>query len=259
MSKEIDYSQIPNELNERIKFIRNKNEYTQKEIAKFLNIDRATYAKYESGKRSIPIESIIGLAKIYSLSTDFILGISAKPQYVEYDNYNTKLSPRATELLQVMSEHNNCLLSGVNALLESKYAYKIFYFLGLLLKFPNNYDDLLMENEDTVVKYGELLAYKKDFTDTLNLPRGMFGIEDENLWMMDDIYAPDAFETYFHIYLNKFINEIRERPETKKAFFDELKRAYYKDVKNDIDDAERFMEEIQPQIDEFYKNLLSNS
>lgn len=258
MSKEIDYSQIPNELNKRIKFIRNKNEYTQKDIAEFLNIDRATYAKYESGNRSIPIEAIIGLAKIYSLSTDFILGISAKSQYVDYNNYHTKLSPRATELLQVMSEHNNCLLSGVNALLESKYAYKIFYFLGLLLKFPNNYDDLLMESEDAVVKYRELLAYKEDFTETLNLPRGMFGIEDETLWMMDDIYVPDVFETYFNIYLNKFINEIRESPETKKAFFDELKRAYYKAVKNGIEEDERFMEEIQPQIDEFYKSLISD-
>lgn len=249
MYEDIDYNQIPAKLNERIRFIRKKHEYTQKEIAESLHIDRGTYAKYESGNRSIPVEAITGLATVYSLSTDFILGISAKPQYVNYKDYQTKLSPRATELLQVMSECDNCLLSGFNTLLESKYAYKIFYFLGLLLKFPNNFDDLLMESEEDVLKYGMLSEYKEDFTGTLNLPRGIFGIEDENLWMMDDVYVPDVFETYFNIYLNKFINEIRESPDTKKAFFDEIKRAYHEDVKETLAEIREYY--ARPEAREF--------
>jgi len=248
MSENIDYNQIPNKLNKRIQFIRKKHGYTQKDIAKFLNVDRATYTKYETGDRTLPIDVVTGLAKVYSVSTDFILAVSAKPHYVDYDNYHTKLSTRATELLQLLSEKCDNCISGVNALLESKYAYKIFYFLGLLLKFPSKYDDLLMESEDDILKYGELLAYKEDFTKTLNIPHGMFGIEDETLWIMDDVYAPDAFETYFHIYLNKFINEIRESPDTKKAFFDELKRVYYTDVKKDITEMEEYFEQMEAQV-----------
>ena len=246
MSKTIDYSQIPNELNKRIKFIREKKKYIQKDIAEFLNVDRATYAKYESGNRTIPVEAITGLAKFYSLTTDFILGVSAKPEHVDYSNYNTKLSSWATEKLQIISENNNCLY-GFNSLLESKHAYRIFHFLGLMLKFPNNYDDLLMDSEDNIPKYGELFAYKEDFTETLNIPRGMFGIEDKDLWYMDDIYVPDVFETFFHTYLTKFINEIRESSDTKKAFFDELKRNYYKDVKDDISGMKEYFEQMEAQ------------
>ena len=115
-----------------------------------------------------------------------------------------------------------------------------------MLKFPNNYDDLLMDSEDDVPKYGELLAYKEDFTETLNILPKMFGIEDKDLWYMDDVYVPDIFETFFHTYLNKFINEIKESPETLKAFFGELKRAYYKDAKKEMVDMAEYFEQMQP-------------
>lgn len=240
----VDYTGIPEALNERIKFIRLIHDYKQSDIANKLCISRVTYTKYETGDRAIPTEVIKGLAYIYSITTDFILGISAKPQYVDYSNYYTKLSPRATEQLQLMFENFNNSLFGVNALLESKYACRIFHFLGLLLKFPNNYDDLLMESEENIYRYGTLLAYKEDFTETLNIPSGMFGIEDKDLRVMDDIYVPDMFETYFHLYLTKFINETRESTDTKKAFLDELKRAYYEYVKKDITDMEESYDQL---------------
>lgn len=122
-------------------------------------------------------------------------------------------------------------LVALNTLLFDRWCYKIFYLLGLLLKFPNDFDNLIMENIDDTLRHYMLIAYKRDSTETLNIPNGMFGIRDETLWRMADIYAPDVFETHFNIYLNKFINEIRESPDTKKAFFDELKRTYYKDIK----------------------------
>ena len=92
-----------------------------------------------------------------------------------------------------------------------------------------------------------LIAYKRDFTEAFNIPHGMFGIEDKNLWMMESVYVPDAFETYFNIYLNKFINEIRESPETKKVFFDELKQVYYKDVKKDMAEMKEHCEQMEAQ------------
>lgn len=242
MSKKIDYSQIPNELNKRIRFIRNKNAYTQKEIAEFLNVDRATYAKYESGNRSIPIEAITGLAKIYSLSTDFILGVSASSEHIDYNSLNIKLSLEATAKLRMISNNDNSIY-GLNTLLGSRYAYKIFYFLGLMLRFPNNYYDLHMDSVVNALNVGELLAYKNDF----NIPLGMFGIEDDELWVIDDVYAPDMFETFFHTYLTKFINDIRESPDTKRAFLDEIKRNYHKYAKEDIYRMEKYYRKLEAQ------------
>lgn len=53
------------------------------------------------------------------------------------------------------------------------------------------------------------------------------------------------FKTLDH--LTKFINENRESSDTKKAFFDELKRNYYKDVKDDIADMEGYYEQLKAQ------------
>jgi len=89
-----------------------------------------------------------------------------------------------------------------------------------------------------------LSTYKKDFAEILNIPNGMFGIEKETLSRLLGVYTPDVIETHFNIYLNRFINKIRESPETKKAFLDELKRIYYKEVKKDIEEVEESIEEI---------------
>ena len=211
-------------------------------------ISRVTYTKYETGNRAIPTEVIKELAHIYSISTDFILGVSAKPEYVDYSNYHTKLSPQAASLLQNISDSNNSL-SGFNALLESRYAHKIFYFLGLLLKFPYNYDDLLLEDEENVFRQCLLLAFKEDFTNTLNIPHEMFGIKEMDFLIIDDMYAPDMFENYFHIYITKFINEIRESPDTKKRFWDELKRNYGKIVKEELAEIEENYNELNSELE----------
>ena len=61
---------------ERIRALREDNDYTQSEIANILNIGQRTYADYELGKTRIPIDSLITLAKLYNVSLDYISGIS---------------------------------------------------------------------------------------------------------------------------------------------------------------------------------------
>ena len=46
----------------RIKNLREDNDYTQKQISKFLNISQVAYSYYELNKRSIPLELLCKLA-----------------------------------------------------------------------------------------------------------------------------------------------------------------------------------------------------
>ena len=53
-----------------------KRNLTQEDVAKILNIARASYAQYETGKNTPTTESIIKLAELYRVSTDYLLGLN---------------------------------------------------------------------------------------------------------------------------------------------------------------------------------------
>ena len=56
--------------------MREDMDLTQEQIAEYLHIKQNTYSQYENGRRQIPIESLIALAKFYNTSTDYILGLT---------------------------------------------------------------------------------------------------------------------------------------------------------------------------------------
>lgn len=60
----------------RIKELREDGELTQKEIANYLKITQQQYSLYEIGTRTIPVELLIELSKLYEKTTDYILGLS---------------------------------------------------------------------------------------------------------------------------------------------------------------------------------------
>ena len=57
----------------KLKEIREENGFTQNQIANFLNIKQNTYSQYENEKRQLPIDVLIKLARLYKVSTDYIL------------------------------------------------------------------------------------------------------------------------------------------------------------------------------------------
>ncbi|GKX28299.1 transcriptional regulator [Vallitalea longa] len=61
---------------DRIKSLREDNDFTQKEIAKILNCSQTGYGKYELGQRDIPTHILIKLALHYKTSIDYILGLT---------------------------------------------------------------------------------------------------------------------------------------------------------------------------------------
>ena len=59
-------------LYQRIRSLRKEHGYSQSYIAKRLGISRSAYSMYESGTRTPNYTSIIILADIYHVSTDYI-------------------------------------------------------------------------------------------------------------------------------------------------------------------------------------------
>ncbi len=64
----------------RIKDIREDRDITQCEIAALLHIKQNTYSQYENGRRQLPIDLLIALAKYYETSTDYLLGLTNDPR-----------------------------------------------------------------------------------------------------------------------------------------------------------------------------------
>ena len=60
----------------RLKDLREDADLTQSDLAKHLCVKQNTYSQYESGKRQLPLDILIALAKFYGVSTDYILELS---------------------------------------------------------------------------------------------------------------------------------------------------------------------------------------
>lgn len=60
----------------RIRDLREDHDFTQQQVADYLNIRQNTYSQYETGSRQIPMDVLIALAALYKTSTDYLLGIT---------------------------------------------------------------------------------------------------------------------------------------------------------------------------------------
>lgn len=62
------------EIKDILKSIRKDKKLTQQQVADKLGISRVAYTKYENGDNMPTTESILKLAEIYNVSTDYLLG-----------------------------------------------------------------------------------------------------------------------------------------------------------------------------------------
>ena len=67
-------------LHQRLKNIREDFDKSQEEIAKVIGTTQSYYAQYENGKRAIPFERMVVLAKYYNVSLDYFAGFIDKPR-----------------------------------------------------------------------------------------------------------------------------------------------------------------------------------
>ena len=67
---------------QRLRDLREDNDYNQEQIAKVLEITRQQYQLYESGKRELKISHLIKLCKFYNVSADYVLGFTDIPRKI---------------------------------------------------------------------------------------------------------------------------------------------------------------------------------
>ena len=71
---------------QRLRDLRIDHDKSQAEIAKIIGTSQSYYAQYENGKRIIPFERVIILAKYYNVSLDYIAGIIDTPKEIKTKN-----------------------------------------------------------------------------------------------------------------------------------------------------------------------------
>ena len=67
----------------RIRDLREDNDLTQDEIAKYLNVTQRTYSRYENDDRAIPLEQLVKLADYYNTSVDYLLNRTDKKSHIK--------------------------------------------------------------------------------------------------------------------------------------------------------------------------------
>ena len=65
---------------QRLKDLREDADKSQEEIASVIGTSQSYYAQYENGKRAIPFERVVVLAKYYNVSLDYIAGLIDTPR-----------------------------------------------------------------------------------------------------------------------------------------------------------------------------------
>ncbi|CYW66508.1 helix-turn-helix transcriptional regulator [Streptococcus suis] len=68
---------------QRIRDLREGNDFTQKFVAEKLSFSSTNYAKIERGEVVLTAEILIKLSALYNVSTDYILGLSDCPQRIK--------------------------------------------------------------------------------------------------------------------------------------------------------------------------------
>lgn len=104
---------MPNEstFSERLKEIRKRRGFTQGYVAEQLGVTRPAYTAYESGKREPDFSALSKLAKIYGVSTDYLLGIEIPSWASEKD---------IVDLLEMLNQNVTMAYGGENLTVEEK-------------------------------------------------------------------------------------------------------------------------------------------
>lgn len=88
-------------MKETIRVLREKHNYSQATVAKYLNISRQMYIKYESGEAEPPVKVVVGLSRLYKV--DYAQIIDNTETQNKTASYNNNYTVKKSEGLYVAS------------------------------------------------------------------------------------------------------------------------------------------------------------
>lgn len=107
-------------LSEQLKIIRKANKFTQQELADAIGIERSTYASYETGRNKPDVVLLSKIAKVFGVSSDFILEIDTTvPLNVEDIPVQYK-KKSGNQLVSTLSKEEKGVLAKYRLLSDSK-------------------------------------------------------------------------------------------------------------------------------------------
>lgn len=65
---------VMSKLADHLKYLRKQRDWTQEEVAQYLNMSRSQISKWENGEMLPDIESLAKLSDLYGVSIDFLMG-----------------------------------------------------------------------------------------------------------------------------------------------------------------------------------------
>lgn len=107
-------------LSEQLKIIRKANKFTQQGLADAIGIERSTYASYETGRNKPDVNLLSKIAKVFDVSSDFILEIDTTVPLNMEDipvNYKKK---SGNKLVSTLSKEEKSVLAKYRLLSDNK-------------------------------------------------------------------------------------------------------------------------------------------
>lgn len=107
-------------LSEQLKIIRKANKFTQQELADAIGIERSTYASYETGRNKPDVILLSKIAKVFGVSSDFILEIDTTvPLNMEDISVQYK-KKSGNKLVSTLSKEEKSVLAKYRLLSDNK-------------------------------------------------------------------------------------------------------------------------------------------
>lgn len=136
---------------ERLREIREEHNLTQKQIAQILNVERSTYAGWETGKDTIPLRRLNKLSDYYKVSIDYLTGLSNVTSKYRIIDLDAKVVGKNLRILRKM--HNlvqkdifislNTTSSTYSAYETGKVLIKTDFLYAIAKKYHVSIDELL--------------------------------------------------------------------------------------------------------------------
>ena len=136
---------------ERLREIREEHNLTQKQIAQILNVERSTYAGWETGKDTIPLRRLNKLSDYYKVSIDYLTGLSNVTSKYRVIDSDAKVVGKNLRILRKM--HNlvqkdifislNTTSSTYSAYETGKVLIKTDFLYAIAKKYHVSIDELL--------------------------------------------------------------------------------------------------------------------
>ena len=142
---------------EKLKYLREERELTQKDLGDLLEIHAATYSQFEREDSLIPIKRLVTLANFYNVSLDYLFSFTTNRQYNNnLKEINLELSSkRLKEIRKInkftqakLAHHLNTTQSNIVGYEKGKFPIATPYLYMICQKFKISSDYLLGKTDN---------------------------------------------------------------------------------------------------------------